>query len=407
VQEIDLESMSKVIGIVGGGVMGTGLARFFLACDFEVRVVEADDNLAERFRLRLIKAFAKDMELGRTVKAEAAARLERLQTGIDIPSLSGASLIIEAVPENLALKRQVLRQLEGVVGDNTILASNTSALPISALAAAMKRPDRFIGTHFFNPAQVMPLVEVVPGFDTAPAIVDQTMGFLRACGKKPVKVKDCPGFLVNRIMGAYMNEVMRLLEDGVGIKEVEETAQGLGFPMGPIALGEMAGWDVVCAANETLERYYGMRFAVPSLLKRLDVEGRHGVKAGKGLLDHSLQPPVAAGDLAVVSKPLSGIAEKAELEERLSEIVFAEAMRCLDEGVCQAVDIDQAMMLGAGLPKGPLTWADEIGLDNVLARLKSLFEKFGPRFWPPPILQISVIAGYTGKSAGRGLGGRY
>ncbi len=386
--------------------MGAGLARYFLSQGLDVVVVEAEDRLAERLRKGLSDAFEKEMSRGRIREASMAEYLHRLSVGSDLSLLSHAEWVIEAVPEDLPLKREILVKLEHATQDQAVISTNTSALPISALASVLRRPGSLIGTHFFNPAQIMPLVEVIPGFDTEPSIVTRTMSFLESACKKPICVKECPGFLVNRILGAYMNEVLWILEDGAGIQEVEETTEALGFPMGPVALGDMAGWDVICAANETLAGYYGERFTVPPLLKRLSDEGRHGMKRRKGLLDHSVKPPVATNDLVPASSPLND-QERLQLKERLLGAIFAEAMRCLDENVCRAADIDIAMRLGAGLPQGPLAWADALGLDQVLEQLKRLFGKFGPRFWPPPVLQIAVLAGCTGEAAGRGLGGVY
>lgn len=405
-QQHRVEGGVQTLSIVGGGIMGAGLARYFLSQGLDVTVVEAEDRLAEKLWERLRDVFAKEVSRGRISEVSMAEYLECLSVTADLSRISHAEWVIEAVPEDLPLKREILVQIERAIQNQAVISTNTSAIPISALASALRRPGTLIGTHFFNPAQIMPLVEVVPGFDTAPRIVTRTLSFLESTGKKPVCVKECPGFLVNRILGAYMNEVHWALEDGAGIREIEKLTKDLGFPMGPITLGDMAGWDVICAANETLAAYYGERFTVPPLLKHLSKEGRHGMKSRKGLMDHTVQPPMATDDLVAASSPLNE-EEQSQLKERLLGAIFAEALRCLDENVCEASDIDTAMRLGAGLPQGPLAWADALGLDRVLEQLKRLFDAFGPRFWPPPVLQIAVLAGYTGEAAGRGLGGVY
>ncbi|MBN2125783.1 MAG: 3-hydroxyacyl-CoA dehydrogenase family protein, partial [Deltaproteobacteria bacterium] len=261
--------MSGKIGIIGGGIMGTGLARWLLPRGFHVSVAEADRALAEKFTQRIDALLRKDVERGSLSQEKVQDCRDRLDAAEGVSLLEGSDLVIEAAPEDFALKKGVLSGVEDVVGTGAIIASNTSAIPITALGASLRRPERFLGTHFFNPAQVMPLVEVVPGADTSLQTIEWTMAFLKGEGKRPIKIKDCPGFLVNRVLGAYMNEVMWLLEERVGILDMETIARDLGMPMGPVTLGDMVGWDIIRASNETLRNYYGSRFEIPPLLQRL------------------------------------------------------------------------------------------------------------------------------------------
>lgn len=394
--------MNRKIGIIGGGVMGTGLVRWLLPRGFQVSVSEADSSLADKFTQKIDGLLRKDVE--RSSLAPDAHRdcLERLHAAAGVSHLEGADLVIEAAPEDFTLKKKVLTQVEEVVGPGTIIASNTSAIPITALGANLARPERFLGTHFFNPAQVMPLVEVVPGADTSRQTLDKTLVFLGAEGKKPIRIKDCPGFLVNRVLGAYMNEVMWLLEEKVGIRDMEGIAGELGMPMGPIALGDMVGWDIIWASNEILRNYYGSRFEIPPLLERLTREKRLGIKTGRGLMDHRSKPPAATEDIVPGSRSLDEGA-RARSKKQLMAAIWAESIRCLEEGVAGAREIDTAMVLGAGFPKGPLAWADETGLDEVCDLLLALTRDLGERFLPSPILRIYALAGYRGTKAGRGL----
>jgi 3-hydroxyacyl-CoA dehydrogenase len=398
--------MVQKIGIIGGGVMGSDLARFFLSKDFPVIIVEARDDLAEKARQKVKQSFLKDLNKGKITQKNMDQWLSGFVVDTDRKALAAADLVIEAVSEDLLLKRQVLASVEQVVAPGAMLATNTSALPISALAVALSHPERFVGTHFFNPAHIMPLVEVVPGGDTSGEVLEQIGSFLSKLGKKPIFVKDCPGFLVNRVLGAYMNEVFWLLEEQVGIQVVEQAAQELGLPMGPITLGEMVGWDIIHASNTTLATYYGIGFQIPFLLTRLVSERRFGLKSGRGLFDYSSTPPRATHDLFPTSVNL-GASDLEAVKVRLRNILIAESLRCLDEKVATAHDVDQALMLGAGLPKGPVAWADELGLDLLLDQLQDLSNRFGARFWPSPILRIYVLAGLIGRSAGRGLAGNY
>jgi 3-hydroxyacyl-CoA dehydrogenase len=386
--------------------MGTGLARHFLTRGFKVSLVEADQSLAEKSRVKLEQSLTAETRKGKLSERQARVFLGNFVTGSELGALGRADLVVEAVSEDLELKRGLLKRLEKHVGPGALICSNTSAIPISAMAAALTRPARFMGTHFFNPAHLMPLVEVVPGMDTSPAMLDTVGAFLSSGGKRPVRIKECPGFLVNRILGAFINEAMWLLQGVAGILELDSCAKSMGLPMGPATLGDMVGWDVIHASNMTLQAYYGARFEIPLLFGELYSQGRFGVKSGKGLYDHAQTPPVPTGDLVPALRGL-GAKGLEEVMVRLRSAMFAEGIRCLDEGVAAAGDIDLAMRLGAGFPKGPLAWADEIGLGTVVDQLQQLSDKHGPRFWPAPILRIHVLSGYEGFSTGRGLAGKY
>ena len=394
----DAERKIRRVGIVGGGTMGSGLARYFGGAGFDVSLIEANEVLADKIRTRLERAFSKDLEK----RGKAGASLSSPKVFSDMGALDGADLVIEAVPEDMDLKKDVLRSVEAAVRDEAIIGTNTSSLPVSALAACMAVPSRFIGTHFFNPAHVMPLVEVVPGLDTSSDVAAKVMALLSSTGKRPVLLKECAGFLVNRILGAYMNEVMWVLQDSAGIQDVEKAARELGMPMGPATLGDMVGWDVIHASNRVLANYYGDRFALPPLLSEIVAAKRYGIKTGKGFFDHTSEPPAVTDDLAPVSR--GGDGKMIEpVKERLMFAIIAEGIRCLEEGIASADSLDTAMMAGAGFPKGPIAWADELGLDRVLEALMRLSSNAGRRFWPSPILRIHVLAGFTGMAAGRGL----
>ncbi|MEJ2718871.1 MAG: 3-hydroxyacyl-CoA dehydrogenase NAD-binding domain-containing protein [Deltaproteobacteria bacterium] len=400
--DIKESPMNKKIGIVGGGTMGKGLVRHFLSQGFTVTLVEATADLAAQAGIALEKVFEKAVKNGKLDAETAEKWLGNLEVGQTPAMLVDCASVIETVPEDLELKRRVLTGIEENVSAETPISTNTSALPVTALAAVLSVPERFCGTHFFNPPHVMPLVEVVRGLDTSPETVARTCDRLRSAKKKPVVVKDCPGFLVNRILGAYINEALLLLEKDAGILELDAAVEDMGLPMGPARLGDMVGWDIILASNSTLAAYYGERFAIPSLLARLKAEQRFGVKTGCGLFDYRSGPPEPTEDIVPRTRGLDGKLD-AEVKERITYAIIAESIRCLDEGVANAQDIDRAMMMGAGLPKGPLSWADERGLEKVLNDLERLSRECGSRFWPAPILRIAVLAGRLGASTGRGL----
>lgn len=384
--------MDRRIGVVGGGIMGKGIVRHFLTKDLPVILIEANAELAERAQQEVKRAFESAVKAGKLAAERSSKWLNSVVTSTDMSGLRDCDFIIESVPEDLALKKTVLASIEKNTSSKALISSNTSALPITALAASLSSPLRFIGTHFFNPSHVMPLVEVVRGADTAPETVKHMVDFLAGTGKSPIAVKDCPGFLVNRVLGAYINEALRLLEQEVGITDLDEAVESLGLPMGPAKLGDMVGWDVICAANRTLATSYGERFTLPPLLIQLDSDRRLGVKTGRGLIDHSTVPPSPTEDLVPATREPDSVTRN-HVNERITYAIIAESLRCLDEGVASATDIDKAMMLGAGLPKGPLAWAQEIGPEKVLSDLESLSRTYGARFWPAPVLRICVLAG--------------
>jgi 3-hydroxyacyl-CoA dehydrogenase len=384
--------MHTRIGVVGGGVMGNGIVRHFLTKNLPVTLIEANAELAESAQQKVRQAFEKAVISGKLAEDRSSGWVNSLTTGTDMSLLGDCDFVIETVPENLGLKKTVLASIEKNVLPEAVISSNTSALPITALSASLASPERFVGTHFFNPSHVMPLVEVVRGADTAQGTIERVVDFLTHTGKHPILVKDCPGFLVNRILGAYINEALLLLEQDAGIADLDRAVESLGLPMGPLKLGDMVGWDVIHAANRTLATSYGERFALPQLLIQLESERRLGMKTGKGLFDYSTVPPSLTEDLAPGTRQPNG-ETVIRVQERITYSIIAEALRCLDEGVASSADIDEAMILGAGLPRGPLASVEEIGRGKVLSDLESLAQRYGARFWPAPVLRTCVMAG--------------
>jgi 3-hydroxyacyl-CoA dehydrogenase / enoyl-CoA hydratase / 3-hydroxybutyryl-CoA epimerase len=318
-------------------------------------------------------------------------------------------LIIEAVFEDLALKLSLFQRLDTLCPAETIFASNTSTLSITRMAAGVARSGSFLGLHFFNPVPVMRLVEVVPGLQTSREAVDAGIDFVKKIKKVPIEAKDCPGFLVNRIVMPYAGEAMLAAQEGAGSPtEIDEAMKKAGFPMGPLALNDMVGIDVGVHTFPPMHEGYGERFPIPVLFEKLLQAGRLGLKSGKGIYVNGL---IDDEFLEIVQKiqSESGIKRTEFSADRLILRQVNEAVSCLQEKIAPAEGIDRAMVLGTGFPAdergigGPLHWADEKGLDWVLDRLNHYKDSLGSRFWPHFLLKQYVAAGYLGKKAKKGF----
>lgn len=272
------------VAVIGGGVMGAGIVQQFLTADADVVLVEATDEAAETGRARVAAGLDKARDRGK-IDTGPAAYLARLSTVTDAARIPGqAGLVVEAVPEKPELKTAVLAEAEAAVGEGTVLASNTSSLPVTGLAAALKHPGRFLGMHFFNPVPASKLVEVVTAPETTPETVESVCGWVGALGKSEIVVRDAPGFATSRLGVALGLEAIRMVEDGVASPSDIDTAMELGYrhPMGPLKLTDLVGLDVRLAIAEHLATELGDRFAPPELLRRMVAEGRLGRKSGQG-----------------------------------------------------------------------------------------------------------------------------
>ncbi len=286
----------RTVGVLGCGLMGSGIAEVSAKSGYETWVREVTPALVERGQKNIRKSLDRAVEKG---KLEAAARdeaLGRLHFTTSLADLSECDLVVEAVVEELEAKNEMFRSLDGICPPRTIFASNTSSLPIAAMSAVTKRPDRFVGLHFFNPVPVMKLVEVVRTIATSHETFDTAMAFARSLGKEPVVAKDTPGFIVNRLLVPYMLDAIRVLEQGMGtIEDIDRGMMlGTGYPMGPFTLGDFVGLDTLARiADIMFDEYRETRFAPPPLLRRMIEMGYFGRKSGKGFYDYSGEKPVA------------------------------------------------------------------------------------------------------------------
>ena len=282
-----IEQVPATVGVIGGGRMGAGIAQVFAAAGARVSIVESDAEAAEAARVRLADGLAKAAERGKLAE-DPAVVLDRLAVVVDIGELAArADLVVEAVPERADLKVDVLTRAEAVVGDHTVLASNTSSLSIGELGAALRAPARFVGMHFFNPVPASKLVEVVHAPDTADQVVHRVQGWVRGLGKTDVVVRDSPGFATSRLGVLLGLEAIRMLEEGVADPEAIDNAMELGYrhPMGPLRSTDLVGLDVRLAIAEYLHSRLGERFAPPMLLRDKVAAGELGRKSGRGFYD--------------------------------------------------------------------------------------------------------------------------
>lgn len=282
------------VGVVGCGLMGSGIAEVAAKSGFEVTVREMNDELLDRGRKRIGKSMDRAVEKEKLSAEDRDAALSRLSFTTSVEQLAGCDIIIEAIVESLEAKNELFGALDGLVGETTIFASNTSSLTVTDMAAATSRSDRFVGLHFFNPVPVMKLVEVVRTIATSQETFDRAFAFAKALGKVPIAAKDNSGFVVNLLLVPYMLDAIRQLERGVaGIEDIDTAmVLGCGYPMGPFALCDFVGIDTLYKISEIMfDEYREERYAPPPLLKRVVAMGRYGRKTGKGFYDWSGEKP--------------------------------------------------------------------------------------------------------------------
>ena len=381
-----MENTQMIVGIVGAGAMGSGIAQIAAQTGWQVLLLDQSSERLAKSADQLASVCDRLVEKGRLESVESVAMQERIVRTTDLQSLASCHLIIEAIVEDFDAKKGVLQALEEIVGESTVLATNTSSLSVTGLAGVLKHPSRFLGLHFFNPAPLMALVEVVPAMQTDQQHVVQCLDWMKAWGKVPVQAKDTPGFIVNRIARPFYGEALRIVEEGlVSPHEVDAAMKDAGFKMGPFELMDLIGNDVNYAVTKSVFEafYFDPRYR-PSLIQKRHVEaGWLGRKTGRGYYSYQDGKPLES--------PVNKTGDWGWIQNRILAMLMNEALDALALGIASAPDLELAMTRGVNYPKGLLEWANEWGLDVVLEQLQKLQSSYGEdRYRPAPLLQDLV-----------------
>lgn len=360
------------IGVIGAGSMGSGIAQVAAQAGHRVWLNDSSAEALERAAKGHSAIFAKLAEKGKMTLDEAQACAKRISYTRVLDDLKHCGLVIEAIIEDLDIKQGLFQELEMICGDDAVLASNTSTLPIVAIGGKLKDPSRVIGIHFFNPAPLMALVEVIPGMLTRVGLADEMKELMKAWGKVPVIAKDTPGFIVNRVARPFYGESLRILEEGIAdaatidwaLKEIG------GFRMGPFELMDLIGNDINFAVTSTAfsSFFYDPRYRPSVIQQRLVEGGLLGRKSGRGYYDYA--------EGAVKSEPNTSRALGEMIVNRVLCLLVNSVIDAYHMGIASKEDLDLAMTKGVNYPKGLLKWGDEIGLDKVLHRLDALHDDY-------------------------------
>ena len=381
-----MKKEKECIGVIGAGAMGSGIAQVAAQCGHEVVLVDQNQSALDKSQKNLASVANRLIEKERwTVEFSQEVQQSIVRT-TDWNQLKPCTWIIEAIVEDLAVKTDVFRKLEAIVDSTAVLASNTSSLSLTAIAGKLSNPERFVGLHFFNPAPLMALVEVIPALQTNPDLVIRAMEQMRSWNKTPVKAKDTPGFIVNRVARPFYGEALRIVEEGLASPQAVDAAmKACGFRMGPFELMDLIGNDVNYAVTQSVFEafYYDPRYR-PSLIQKQFVDaGWLGRKSGRGYYHYESES---------TDKQIVDISSLEWISERIIAMLINEAAEALYLNIASASDLDTAMTRGVNYPKGLLAWANERGIDATLEVLKGLQEHYGEDRYRPSILLKQMAA---------------
>ena len=388
--------------VLGAGVMGGGIAYQSALKGTPIVIKDINEEALQLGLKEAKKLLAKRVAKGRMTAEEMADVLTRINTSLTYGDVANTDIVVEAVVENVKIKKSVLAELEEVVSDDTILASNTSTISITELATATKKPERVCGMHFFNPVPLMPLVEVIRGEKTSDAAIAITVAYALAMGKKPIVVNDCPGFMVNRVLFPYLNAFEKLVNDGADFRHIDKVMEGFGWPMGPAYLLDVVGTDVAVHGSAVMAQGYPDRMKIDfnSATEAMYKAGRLGQKSGSGYYRYEPdrrgkpQKKVDEEAIALVKQTSSSIRQPDEFSdeeiiERMMLALALEVVRCLEDDIVDSPEAaDMSLIWGIGFPPfrgGALRYLDAIGAANVVAMAEK-YKDLGPAYKVPELL---------------------
>ena len=380
------------VGVIGSGSMGIGIAQIAATKGHEVVLFDTNQQAVEKAMNKLQKILVRLVEKGRIDELTSVEILERITPASSLNEMRGSGIVIEAIVENLEIKKSVFSELEEICGGDCILATNTSSLSVAAIAAACKNSSRVIGVHFFNPAPLMPLVEIIPAIQTSDAITKETRGLIDSWRKVTVLAKDTPGFIVNRVARPFYGEALRIYEEGIADFATIDWAMKeiAGFRMGPFTLMDFIGNDINYTVTETVFAafYYDQRYKPSFTQKRHSEAGWYGRKSGRGYYDY------ADGAESLIANENKELGK--QIVWRVLVMLINEAADALFLNVASREDIDLAMTKGVNYPKGLLVWADEIGIQKCVDGLDDLYNEYlEDRYRCSPMLRRMAKAGST------------
>ncbi|WP_438425601.1 3-hydroxyacyl-CoA dehydrogenase NAD-binding domain-containing protein [Aquimarina macrocephali] len=376
-----------IVGVIGSGTMGSGIAQVAATSGCEVKLFDTKQEALDRSKQALEKILSRLIEKGRIDQVEKTRIQGNISYVDSLKDLKDADLTIEAIIENLDIKKKVFSELETYVSENTIIASNTSSLSIASIASSLKKPERCIGIHFFNPAPLMKLVEVIPAVQTSTQVTDKVVSIIKDWKKIVALAKDTPGFIVNRVARPFYGEALRIYEEGLAdVATIDWSLKTLGgFRMGPFELMDFIGNDINYTVTETVFKafYYDPRYKPSFTQKRLSEAGYLGRKSGKGYYEY--------GENVIKQSPKEDKVLAQYIFDRVLVMLINEAADALFWNIASAEDIDIAMTKGVNYPKGLLTWADEKGMDWCVNMLDNLYNEYHEdRYRCSPILRKMV-----------------
>ena len=385
-------------GLLGAGTMGGAMAWALSSRDIPVRLKDVRPEALGAGLAAAHRIYERRMKRGRLTAWELDKKMTLVSPTLDWSGFGRVDVVLEAIVEDLAIKKKVLQEMEPELSDSCLIGSNTSTIPITELQGVLGLPERMAGFHFFNPVDRMPLIEVIRGEATSRETVAAFVALAKRLGKTPVVVADCPGFLVNRVLGPYLNEASHLLKETGDLEGIDQALLEFGMPMGPLRLLDEVGIDIAEKAGKVLAAAYGDRAAPAGVTDKLVAAGRLGKKSGSGF--YRYQGKKATPDpeaLSLLGIARRGSVDRQEAVERCVYAMIAEAARCLDEEIVRGPEwLDLAMVMGAGFPPfrgGLLRYADSLGLESVVKKLQIQEDGLGARFRPPEALVRKARAG--------------